>query len=363
MSMNMNVNNMNSKTALYITVACIFINGLFFQTRIFSMNNENTKRRVTVYSHGFGEYGSSIGPTYPDAPGVISKAVFYTKPAVHTLANYLKKKIDEGYLAIHLEARSCGAGTAINCLAKLAHYNQDPRYFDGTAIKSKADADAIVNAINNGSLHLTVPFLGVKKAIAIAIPSACLGYTSILAAGGAAYHWGVFDRALTAMGVTSTPARALTAIATSIAASYALSSGAKNFWAALIDTTVLPCITRFHYNPFHIKPLKAAQKLKGHIKCPTLIHCCKQDGVLESPDEDTVQFYAALRTSNKERTHIYLSEPGDGWHNAPSAGHRKVEEAFKAKYNIESSKKLSSPSPPFASTQPTPEQLRRSIIR
>lgn len=43
------------------------------------------KNIVKVYSHGFGEPGGVNGPTYPDAPGQINKAVFYTKSAVHAL--------------------------------------------------------------------------------------------------------------------------------------------------------------------------------------------------------------------------------------------------------------------------------------
>ncbi len=43
---------------------------------------EGSKKRVRVYSHGFGEPGDREGITYPDAPGELSKACFYR---VHTV--------------------------------------------------------------------------------------------------------------------------------------------------------------------------------------------------------------------------------------------------------------------------------------
>src|SRR5260221_596665 len=144
-----------------------------------SMDNETkAKRAYVVYSHGFGEgedyndrnsfihLGDSISmPVYPDAPGQLNRAVFYTKPAVHTLVNDLHEKAQkEDCESIRLVGRSCGAGTAINSLAKLAHYDENKDYFEGSDIRSKDDADKIMQKINNGAFIATAPFLHVRKA-------------------------------------------------------------------------------------------------------------------------------------------------------------------------------------------------------
>ena len=119
----------NAKIILHAICTSMLLSGALFHQNSFSMDTKKEKKRVKVSSHGFGEDGSGKGPRYPDAPGQLLKACFYTKPAVHTLADYLKDKVDEGYDAVDLEARSCGAGTAVNCLDKLIHYEKNPNYF------------------------------------------------------------------------------------------------------------------------------------------------------------------------------------------------------------------------------------------
>jgi hypothetical protein len=91
-----------------------------------AMENELMHKSMTVYAHGFDESSTSnmahdlhMGshfnkpsvPEFPDAPGRIDRACFYTKPAVHVLAQDLKKcVVAEGYEEIHLVGRSCGGG-------------------------------------------------------------------------------------------------------------------------------------------------------------------------------------------------------------------------------------------------------------
>lgn len=356
---------MHNYKILKIHISLLLLGIVSFKSTIcMDVEKEFEKKRRPVYSHGFGESCDDIcGPKYPDAPGKIFKGVFYTKPAVHALANHLKEKLNEGYIAIDLEAKSIGAGTAINCLDKLIHYDQNPGYFNGTNITSKADADAIIAAINNGSLDLTTPALSLKKVNMVAIPSKCLGYTSITAACYTAYRWGLFDTVLNMMGINPTITKNIAAALTTCAANYALGSTAKSVWATFIDTFIVPPVTGFNYNPFHTKPIDAVENLRGKIKCPTLIHYCKQDGVIENPDESTVEVYDALRTGNEGQTHIYLSEPGDGHHNWESAGHYRVQREFKHKYEIKSDPIFNQIS--FLTktkTQPSLEELRKTIF-
>jgi hypothetical protein len=93
------------------------------------LSEQRRKTPLYVYSHGFGEPGGhGEGPTYPDAPLAFSKAVFYTKPTVHALANFLKEMVDSDWLRIYLHGTSVGAGVVINCLHALKNYKNDPTY-------------------------------------------------------------------------------------------------------------------------------------------------------------------------------------------------------------------------------------------
>ncbi|HTM06714.1 MAG TPA: hypothetical protein VL201_05765 [Patescibacteria group bacterium] len=139
----------------------------------------------TCYSHGFGEPSQIVerGPSYSGAPVAdgqapdLTNTSFYTRNDVIILANWLQTNcIKQGYNAIYLQARSCGAGTAINCLYKLIHYDQDPKYFENSEIKSPKDAQEIIQAINNGALEFTVPFLDLRKANVLIIASQVGGY-------------------------------------------------------------------------------------------------------------------------------------------------------------------------------------------
>ncbi len=63
-----------------------------------------------------------------------------------------------------------------------------------------------------------------------------------------------------------------------------------------------------------------------------MLHFCKQDGVLMNPDEDSVQFYAALRDGNEGRTHVIITS--DGGHNDWSDQLTEAEWHWQSLYNI-----------------------------
>lgn len=330
----------------------IFLMTIFFSCQpfvIYSMEKQIITKKekiVYVYSHGFGETGGSHGPTYPDAPGRIDQAVFYTRPSVICLAEYLNFKVNaEGYERIHLSGRSCGAGTAIVCLLKLKKYN--PAYFQGTSIQSKQDAQKIIDAINNGALELTVPFLSIKKAIVVDTSTTIGGYGFAAAAVGTAF-------CLT--GAATLPAVGL---ASAVYGSYqliqAVGSITKNLSVGSVDEYVVPAISHQHYDSTHIKPIDAVKYLKNIIKCPTLLHFCKNDGVLANPDEDTIAVYESLRMGNEENTYIILTD--DDAHNySPSNGQYKtLHNKFKAMVYGQRSDDISE-------YQPTVEQLRHMIF-
>jgi len=292
-----------------------------FQTVICTESSD--KKRVLVYSHGFGEpNGKGYGPTYPDAPAKFGEAVFYTKPAVHTLADYLKDKVDARHNAIDIEGRSCGAGIAINTLYHLIHY--DETYFEGSSIASQEDAQKVVAAIQNGSLDFTVPFLSLKKAKAVSVASDIAGKTTL--AGLCLYGGmksGLFDE-WKGVGVVAVGGLLAHRFAGKIF---------KASYASSIDHGVHYATGR-HYDPSHIKPLDALVHLKGKIKCPVLLHQCMNDGVLVNPDADTVKLYDAMRHENETQSHIVLSND-EGWHNYPSWQHEVIRNLFRRKYSIQ----------------------------
>ena len=183
-------------------------------------------------------------------------------------------------------------------------------------IQSNEDAECILDAVNKGSLELTVPLLSLKKTKVVANLSGTLGY------------W------------------------------------FKGLFATIIDGTMY-CVTRGNYNPFHIKPISAVKNLRGKIKCPVLIHQCTQDGVLKNPDADTVKLYDALREGNEDQTHIILSKNDGGWHNALSIQHVAVQNKFREQYGIEQNlvyKHIQDDKNLFARTQPSIDQLWAQIF-
>lgn len=329
----------------------------FVQSRQDYDRDHNLKKTYMVYSHGFGEDGernskkrythlgdNSSMPIYPDAPGQLNKAVFYTKPAVHMLVNHLyeiAQKEDCG--SIRLVGYSCGAGTAINCLAKLAHYDENKEYFKGTRIHSKDDADKIMQKINDGAFVATAPFLHVCKANAVAQQSEWLSAVTI--AGATA----VVASSLSKDKVDSRAAQFGLFAAGSLAADYAVGDYLKKTYAQGIVTYVLPYITGGHFDPYHEDPLQSAEQLRGKLTCPILLHFHKQDGVLGNPDEDTIKVYDALKD---DKTHIIITD--DAWHNSRSQQFTSELEKFDKKY-------LKNEHVNMRDTQPCVEELRKKI--
>ena len=354
-----------------MTKQMLLFSSLFIFSAVWSMenpledqkdkdSNKNARRTYMVYSHGFGEgedshqAGSFISlgqewsmPLYPDAPGQIPKAVFYTKPAVHTLVNHLHAiATKDDCESIRLVGLSTGAGTAINCLSKLANYDKNKEYFEGSLIHSKEDADTIMQKINNGAFVATAPFLHIRKANGIAIPSKILaGATVAGLTAGACY----FGPSLCKDSIDPQIAR-WGFVAAGIAAYYAFGDWVKKLYGNGIVRFIVPYVTNKHFDPHHETPLQSVEQLRGKLTCPTLLHFNEQDRVLENPDEDTIKVYDALKNDN---THIIITN--DGWHNGPSAQFYVHLNKFNKKY-LKKDEGID-----ISATQPSVEDLRKEI--
>lgn len=271
--------------------------------------NAYQKNSVTIYSHGYGESGPmdtayAVGDNYDKAKGPVYTDVtsFYTRPAVIKLTNYLHDQVKQGYPSIHLVGRSCGSGTIINALAKLVDYDNNVSYFNDSSITCKQDAEAILQAVNNGRLELTVPLLSIEKTAIVEKASKGLSGLSLM---------------LGAVLATRGADRAIAVSLGALAAYYDFDRHLipRYVWTALLDRAVIPCIFK-HYDASHIKPIAALKRLKGKIACPILIQVCKHDGVLSNSPCDILTLYKALRKNNKQHTHIFVSD--DAWHNSQS---------------------------------------------
>ena len=295
-----------------------------------AVQNKLIESAVTIYSHGFGEnskrnmasYFSMTNkvsvPEYPDAPGVISRACFYTQPAVLVLAKDLKKyAVSEKYKRIHLVGRSCGGGTAMTCLAKLLTY--DPSYFQGTDI-SETDATAIIAAINRGSLSLTAPLLHLTDAKAVAVPGTVLTAATVIGACILAYH--INKRTYNFPYISKLNTTGLCVAGIGAQALWGINSGAQS-----INYCSVPSVTNMHYDPLHPTPLNSLHHLKGKLTCPMLFHFNKDDGVLKNPDHNTVYLYEEIKN---DKTHIIITD--DASHNETSNQHLNALNAFQQKY-------------------------------
>jgi len=333
----------------------------------------NEINTYVVYSHGFGESGEGkwqfkflgdkiSAPVYPDAPGNLGKAVFYTKPAVHTLANHLYDIAHkEDCKKIVLVGRSCGAGTALNCLAKLANYEKNREYFNGSQIASSEDAQKIIAKINNGALIKTAPFLSLRKANAIAIPSSVLagatmvGVTAAASCVGPSFCEGTMDSEVAKWGF----------LAAGVAVYYILGDCIKNAYAHGIVRWIMPKISNNNFDPHHADPLQSVEQLRGKLQCPMLLHFNKNDKVLENPDEDTVKVYDALKG---DKMHIIITD--DSWHNGDSSQFNAALNKFNAQY-LKDEKKSTKKNDTLVhqtknglriiDTQPTVQELRTQI--
>lgn len=329
---------------------------IFVTTNALTNNSDNNikKKLHVVYSHGFGQDGtipqfaytlgnSHSAPTYPDAPGNTDAAVFYTKPAVHVLANHLYEKIEEGHDAIAIVGYSCGGGTADNCLAQLLNY--DSEYFKGTKITSQAEADRIIAAINKGAFVQTAPLLGLHKSTAISTRSTYLANATI--AAGTLLAWSLYSYALDGK-VSQNNINAGALIGGTL--TYSLfGDELKKTYSFGIKHVAAPWYTNYYFDPNHPEPIEEVDKLRGKITCPILLHFHKDDGILENPDNDTIKVYDALKGP---KTHIILTD--DGSHNRRSQQFIHELKNFNGKYF--EGKNLN-----LKATQPTLDQLKEQI--
>jgi|SRR5581483_5598399 len=329
----------------------IFVLALMIYSFTYSLDS----KRAVVYSHGFGEgiyndsesfafLGESVtAPIYPDAPGNLSVAVFYTRPAVIKLADCLYDKvITEGNSSIVLVGRSCGAGTAINCLEKLVNY--DAEYFKDSKITTAEQAHKIVDAINNGAFIATVPLLHLKKVNVIALSSAIMGGLTF---AGAMLGEHLYSK--TGIVDSDGEMMKLALLSAGLMTYYATSGLVKNFYSNLLIRFIISRLSNNYYDPSHQHPLDAVERLRGKLTCPILLHFNRHDGVLEDPDSDTIKVYKALAG---DRTHVIITD--DASHNDVSLQFRIVLEDFKLKYMDGNDINLSS-------TQPTVAEFKKQI--
>src|SRR5581483_3753462 len=122
------------------------------------------------YAMKFACLGDSLSmPSYPGEPRSWS---LYSKACTHALADHLYNRVIEGKDKIILVGPCVGASIAINCLKKLAHFDDNKEYFKGSRIQEQNDAQQIIKAINNGGFIAINPLMSVKQHNAVAIPAA-----------------------------------------------------------------------------------------------------------------------------------------------------------------------------------------------
>jgi len=286
-----------------------------------------------VYSHGIGDKSSGLSyhvfgtndlsvPEYP-------WTCFYTKRAVHILANRLYEKvIEQKKQSILLEGFSCGAGTAINCLNKLIHY--DESYFEGSIIRSKKDANTIIRAINNGGLVISDPLLSLYKTTHVELISHTLMAETLVLAYLMSRH--------------SFPDQYIRFVG--LAAAGAMIQKAYEHGLVYVGA---PLITSGHYNPFHEDPIDAIGGLQGKLTCPILLHFNGSYGPLKNYNTDKIKVYEALYGN---KTHILISKEGS--HNVVSPEFEKLLKNFCAHYFMGDTIDLSR-------TQLTVDELKKSL--
>ncbi len=285
-------------------------------------SKESESNRVSVYSHGWPEPGPGEGrqgPTYPDSHGQFWKACFYTRPAVILLADCLKETLDKNPNAVvDLEGRSCGAGIALNLMAKLVNYQKDSSYFNGTQIKSQKDADAILSAINRGTLHLTVPLLDLKHT---RYPQYIEWGIKALIGGLVAYNFSVNVRInrqrsmlfeIITRGEIAAGTALITHYITDFVSKKTCGSSIQEGLATFIERVFIPLSGNFDRD--HLKPIDAVDIIKDKVTCPVLLHYCKSDEVLSNQEADVKKVYGILKKYN-ERVHLVESPFGEGFHN------------------------------------------------
>lgn len=282
------------------------------------MENRNI-RRVALYFHGYGEpvlkgeekfkIQFKEDPTSWGRPPDITKSSFYTKRNVIDGILFLKKQIDDGYNAFNIVGRSNGGGVLINCLYFLNYYHQHKDYFQGTDI-TEDHVKTILEAINNGSIHITVPLLSLRNALIITRLSTLGGYSAAIALYCYANKTFGLKINLIFIGLICTMGMMFAPV--SVASS---------------ERVIVPCITHYSYDPQHIKPIDAVVFLEGKIKCPLLLHVSRYDDVLKGPNEDTVTVFKYLREGN-HNTFIIVTD--DDSHKSPGEQHAIMTNIFHA---------------------------------
>ncbi len=327
---------------------------LLLSLSLFPSNTSNDVQGI-VYSHGFGEYGpfsyfasffaqqykfecEFSGPTYPDAPGRADKAVFYTKPAVIALVNHLHTIVQSGKNVIHLIGFSCGGGTAINALAKLTDYENNKNYFKDSGITSQ-DAQAIIDAINKGSLVLSAPLLDVTRSNLIMNGGAVLSGVTC-AVSMAALYYATADRVnnfVLSRIESYVPSRFKSFISSALTkvgffslgccVYFVLGKYLKNMYANKFVNHILPIISHSNFDPTHETPVEGLYSLQGKLMCPILVHINENDGILQVTDDDKIQLSSAFDNGKME-----LLITNDGSHNELSQQLRDAVAKFNDRY-------------------------------
>lgn len=280
------------------------------------------EKRCYVYFHGYGEpvlnneqnfkvkfeEDQTQQGLFPD----ITKSSFYTKLNVITGLQFLKKKVvEEQYNALDITARSNGGGVFINCLYFLHHYEQHQDYFKDSEI-SEQNAKAILDAINKGSIIITVPFLSLYNALILVRLSTIGGYSTAAVLTYFGYKkYGYKFNVIFLLPIF-----------------YLINQLSRLSSQGASVEEIVPRITHYSYDPNHINPIEAVKYLQNKIKCPVLLHCCKNDGVLKGPNQDTVTLFENLRTGNEDTTYIILT--GDDSHNREGITFKNIKILFSA---------------------------------
>jgi hypothetical protein len=271
---------------------------------------------------------------------------FYAQPSVYEYIERLHNEVTRGNNSIIADGRSTGAGTVLNSLAKLAHYDQNKDYFQSSVITSSKDAENIIKAVNNGAITLEAPLLNLKKSIYIGMASKALSAVTI----GGAVAAGCYGAALLDGGGNQKMV-GLATVGAGALVYCGLKDRLKDMSARAIVRYGAPLIYK-NFDPNHIDPLEAAEQLRGKFTCPIFMQFYAQDGVLENPDEDTIKLYNSLKNN---KTHINISVHGS--HNIQVYG---VKNAFNHKYfgtNQGYSEEL------LQQTQPSTDNELRELIK
>jgi hypothetical protein len=305
---------------------------------------------VNSYAMKFAPLGQSLSvPTYPDESlhlsESVSKAVFYTKPAVISLAEHLHECINvEGKKRVIVVGPCLGASIATNCFKKLAQFDKD--YFSGTSIESVDQAQSIINAVNNGGFVAIVPLLDVKKHNAIALPSALLSSLTFAAATTFAYSYG-------SDAIANDPEVAkLSLMSAGLLAYCATGDYVKNAYAHVIQHLIVPLLSRGNYDPSHESPIDIITDLKEVITGPVVFNFTEQDWVMEWADDDVIKLYEAFAG---EKTHMVITN--DKGHMEISPKLLEFLESFKEKY-VQGNSEVD-----LSQTQPSIDEFKNKIYQ